>query len=228
MTRHRPDNDVNVVRHHDPRAEFVALPVEMLQCAGDQAGDFRLAQPARAVSGVQQRLDLVAIPREQLFLLVPCQRAIGGAGLFENDLTFVLQPCDFVGGQRIRESKCDKINRTFLLQMRKFAAKMQPGNQRIGWVVGFVKQPNALQAQNAAVASGILPDIEGGVPPPGKNRPTFSTTFKSSRLLVRTTVLFRRAGRTGSTAGEDARRHGREIRFGGAHFRRDIAAKALR
>ena len=41
--------------------------------------------------------------------------------------------------------------------------------------------------------------------------------------------FLRRAGRPGSTAGEDARRHGQEgkIRFGGAHFRRDIAAKVF-
>jgi hypothetical protein len=61
---------------------------------------------------------------------------------------------------------------------------MQPGNQWGGWVVGFghggkiVRQSNEQQAQNAAVAAGILPAVEGGILPPGFEL-AFLTTHES-------------------------------------------------
>jgi hypothetical protein len=63
MARQRPDHGVNMVRHYNPRTQFVALAVEMFQCVGDQTCDFWFAQPARTVAGVQQCLNLVAISR---------------------------------------------------------------------------------------------------------------------------------------------------------------------
>ena len=96
-----------------------------------EAGDCRFAQPAHAVTGIQQGFDLFAIPRQKLLFLVPSQRTLGGPGLFEDDLAFVLQPGDFVRRERVREPKRDEINRALLLQMRKLPAKMQPGHQWI-------------------------------------------------------------------------------------------------
>jgi hypothetical protein len=88
-----------MIRHHHPRAEFVALPVEELQGVRHEISDRRIAQPTRAVSGVEQGFDLVAIPGQKLLLLVPGERALGGAGLFKDDLTLVLEARDFVGGK---------------------------------------------------------------------------------------------------------------------------------
>ena len=139
---HGPQDHMNMIRHHDPRAKFVALAVKKFQRVRNQAGDLPFAQPARAVSGVQQRLDLVAIPREQLFLLMPRQRTFGGAGLLKNGRALVLEPGDFVGREGIGETKRDEINCALFFEMRKFAAKMQPGNQRVGWRVGFAHGKN--------------------------------------------------------------------------------------
>ncbi len=131
VTRHRPDDGVGVIGHDHPCAKFVTLAVEMFQRTRDKVGNPWFAQPAGAVSGIEQGFHLIAIPREKLLLLVPGERAFGGAGLFEDNLAFVLEPGDFVGGQRISETKRDEINRALLFDVWKFPAKMQPGYQRI-------------------------------------------------------------------------------------------------
>ena len=99
VSRQRPDDYMDMIGHHHPCAQLVALLVEMSQRIGDEIGDVWFAQPTRAVSGIQQRLDLVAIPREQLLFFVPCQRTLGRPGLFQDDFALVLQSGDFVIGQ---------------------------------------------------------------------------------------------------------------------------------
>jgi len=70
--------------------------------------------------------------------------------------------------------------------------------------------------------------VEGGILPPGFGARIFEDSQRNGRAWLLHAFLCR-AGRTGSTAGEDARRYGRreKIHFNSAHFRRDIAAKAV-
>ena len=88
------------------------------------------------MSSVQERFDLVAVPCEKLLLLVPGERAFGRARLFEDKLTLVLEPGDFVGRQGIREPEGNEINRALFFQVRKPATKMQTGNQGV-WRCGI-------------------------------------------------------------------------------------------
>ena len=108
VARHRPNDGVNMIGHYDPGTEFVSLARKKLQSIRHHFRNRRLVQPARAVSGVKQRFDLVTIPSEQLFFFVPRQRAFGRAGLFENDFAFVFEPGDFVGGQESASRKVTK------------------------------------------------------------------------------------------------------------------------
>ncbi|HKS36676.1 MAG TPA: hypothetical protein VJW76_05775, partial [Verrucomicrobiae bacterium] len=68
-----------MIGHHHPGAKFVPLTVEKLQRSRNKIGDFRFAQPARAVTRVEQRFHLVAIPRKKLLFLVPRERTFGCA-----------------------------------------------------------------------------------------------------------------------------------------------------
>jgi len=51
---------VDVVGHHAPRQQQVTLRVEVKQCAFDQRGDLRAAQPTFAVAGVEVLFDAPA------------------------------------------------------------------------------------------------------------------------------------------------------------------------
>ena len=99
MPGQRPDDGVNVIRHDDPRAQFVALANEEFQCAGNEVSHVRPAQPTRAAPGIEQRFDFVTIPDDKTLFLVPGERAFGGVGLFNDDTAFVFEPGDFVSGQ---------------------------------------------------------------------------------------------------------------------------------
>ena len=131
MPGQRPDDGVNVIGHDDPRAQLIALADEKFQGTGNEVSHVNPAQPARAFAAIEQRFNLVAIPGDQALFLVPGQRALGGAGLFDDDTAFVFEPGNFVSGQGIVEPEGDKINRVLFFQMRQLAAKMQPGHQRI-------------------------------------------------------------------------------------------------
>ena len=49
-------------------------------------------------ASVEQRLDFLAIPSQQLLLFMPGEGRLGSARLFENHGAFVLQAGDLVGG----------------------------------------------------------------------------------------------------------------------------------
>jgi hypothetical protein len=53
------------------------------------------------------------------------------------------------------------------------------------------------------VASGILPDVEGGILPPGKSGRIYSAVEMFEGVWMKD-GFFRRAGSHGSTAGKDA------------------------
>ena len=49
----RPNDNVNMVRHDDPSAEFVALAIEELERASDDVRAVGAAQVAVAVPGIE-------------------------------------------------------------------------------------------------------------------------------------------------------------------------------
>ena len=61
---HRPENGVDVIGHHDPSVEAIALAIEEAQCSRGEIADFRPSEPAFAFALVQIRLQLAeVIPR---------------------------------------------------------------------------------------------------------------------------------------------------------------------
>ena len=174
MFRIRPDHRVNVIGHDDPGRQVVALTGKVLHRTDNKLCHFRLAQPARAQSGVKQRFDLVAIPRQQLLFFVPSERTFRGTSLFENGLTLVLEPRDFVSGQGIGQAESDEVNCSLAFKMWQSSAEMQTGYKTV-WAVflGVVLRDRAHDATKlqdtiqeakrrvgVTVAAGILPAVE--------------------------------------------------------------------
>jgi len=90
-----------------------------------------MVQPAGAGTGVEQRLDFVAIPREQLLFFVPGEGPLGGVGVLQYGLSFPLEPGDFTSRQRISESEGDEISRALAFEVGQMPAEMKPGNKPI-------------------------------------------------------------------------------------------------
>jgi len=44
MVRHRPEEDMNVIGHHDPLTQNISLVIEEFQCTDDEVPDIRAAQ----------------------------------------------------------------------------------------------------------------------------------------------------------------------------------------
>jgi len=204
MPGQRPDDGVNMIRHDDPRAQFVALANEEFQRTCNVISHVRPAYPTRTFARIEQRFDFITIPGDQALFLVPGERAFGGAGLFDNDAAFVFEPGDFVSGQGIVEPECNEINRAFFFQMRQLPAKMQTGNQWAWWSgihrlvvsVGHDKKcQQPAKRTSADVTADVSSAVEGRCPAARKKRPNFSSALKSPATLVHSHGFIRRAGR---------------------------------
>jgi hypothetical protein len=132
---------------------------------------------------------------------------------FENGLTFVLEPRDFAGRQRIRQPECDEIDRAFFHQMRQPATEMQPANERIrrrnfplfldrfrhwekmtaSFETGKFFRAD-LQWQTRRVAADVPSSVEGGILPPETDVIYFTASGKFGRCGF-AGVFFRRARR---------------------------------
>ena len=128
----RPDHCMNMIGHHHPGVQFVAMPGKEFYCTRYQVGDFTLAHPAIAVAGIKQRFDFIAIPRQQFLLLVPGERTLRRSCLLENDRSLVLESGDFVRGQGTCETEGYEVNGAFTFKMRKLPAEMQAGKKPVG------------------------------------------------------------------------------------------------
>ena len=95
---HRPDNDVRVIGHDDPRAQLVTLALEETNCASDEVREFGITQVTDAVTCIEVFVHAAGIPAEHFLLLVPRQGAFGGQRLLEDGVAFLLQTQkDFLG-----------------------------------------------------------------------------------------------------------------------------------
>ncbi len=78
VARHRPDHDMGVIGHDDPRAQLVTLAVEETNCASDEVRKFRITEMTSAVAGIEVFVHAAGIPAEQFLLLVPGERTFCG------------------------------------------------------------------------------------------------------------------------------------------------------
>ena len=128
-SRHRPDDRVDVIRHHHPGPQFITLSVKKSNCPGDNPCQFRLAQMTNAMARIQIFVHPARIPPEQLLLLMPGQRTLRGLGLAENSLALLFELEQHLFRQRARLAERDKISSAFALQMRQHPARVQSRNQ---------------------------------------------------------------------------------------------------
>ncbi len=100
LRRTRPDDDMDVVRHDDPRPQFVALSVEESQRISHEPGNFRLAKETVAVAGVEVGVHAGGMPAEQFLLLRPGEGSFGGQGVLEDLFALPFELLQDVRGQR--------------------------------------------------------------------------------------------------------------------------------
>ncbi len=140
MTRHRPEHDVNVIGHHDPRIQPVALAVEEDQGAGYKVTDLRSLQPARAGVPVQTSFNLAEVfPLDFLQRIRVWRRGME----FLRGLLLRLESLERSGArglafqqhdlrERIGEAKSDKVATPFALDVRQISARVDSGTKRVG------------------------------------------------------------------------------------------------
>src|SRR5439155_25882300 len=84
---HWPDNDVRMIRHDDPRTQFVALVFKELNRLAKEICESTVAQVTRAMAGIEVFVHACRIPAEQFLLLVPRERTPGRLCLMSNSET---------------------------------------------------------------------------------------------------------------------------------------------
>jgi hypothetical protein len=139
VVRHRPEHGMNMVWHHNPCAQKVSFIFEMPDCSGNQVRNFRTPQPAFTRAFIQIRFHFaVIVPLDclqvvnrlntfgQFFrgLLVGTEasQSVSASGLnFKKDFF----------GKRIRQTKSDKVTRSFAFHMRQISSSVNSRPQRV-------------------------------------------------------------------------------------------------
>jgi hypothetical protein len=120
---------MNVVGHHHPGVQRIALAFKETKRSGDEGRNLRLFQPALAVAGIQVGIHAFGIPVEQLFLFLPGQGAILGDGLLQDSFPLALQPEQDFSWKCAGKPEGDKVAGPLALEVRQRASGVQPGNQ---------------------------------------------------------------------------------------------------
>src|SRR6266516_1150575 len=139
--RARPDDDMHVIGHDNPRSQFVTLAVKKLQRISHELSDFRLPKETVAVAGVEVSVDAGRIPTEQFLLLLPGERTFGGERVLEDLFAFLLEAAKHLARKRARETESDEIRTAFALQVRQMVARMETRSQmtlRVGCRAGIL------------------------------------------------------------------------------------------
>ena len=155
IIRHRPDQEVNVVGHHDPLPQEVALFVEELQRARHQAGDLRPAQVTGAGAPVEVTLHLfekIAVD-EFLGLGRGVAQTLSLVKVPEAFRPFAFVPQQNLFGQRIGEAERDEILRPFAFNVGKITSRVNAAAKGIG---GTIREPLGPQLMTCAIQSGVL------------------------------------------------------------------------
>src|SRR5437762_389801 len=133
------------------------------------------------------------------------KRPFGSASLFQNDLALMFEPHDFVGRQRVGQTKSDEISRAFALEMRQTHPEMETGN-KVTWVIwrrifvcrtahstGTMLDSTQAGKRGFTVAAGILPAVEPGFQP-GGTRVRMNQAPSNAPALRYPQCCFRAAG----------------------------------
>jgi len=125
---HRPEHGVDVIRHHHPGIEPVALVVEKANGFGNQVGNVRSAQRAFADAGIQIPFDLARVFPLNVFGFG--RRTVGirtaqACGLFRK------KPQQHFLRQRVGEPKRDEVSCSFPLYVRQVSPRMNAAAKRI-------------------------------------------------------------------------------------------------
>jgi hypothetical protein len=125
MVANRLDQCVDVIWHNHMFAEHISLPGEKIQNPFDQPKNFRTAQNACTVAGIEPIMNwLGEVPVILCLLVFVERRLIEG----EPKLSFFFQSRPLLLRQRIRQVESDEICDTCLPAVRKIA----PINLKIG------------------------------------------------------------------------------------------------
>jgi hypothetical protein len=109
---------MNVVGHHHPGVQRIALAFKKTKRSGDEARNLRLFQPALAVAGIQVGIHAFGIPVEQRFLFLPGEGAILIQGLLHDGFALALQLEQDFSRKRAGKPEGDKVAGPLALQVR--------------------------------------------------------------------------------------------------------------
>jgi len=171
---------VNVIGHHDPRAQLISPAVKEPQRVSHELCNFRLTKKTLAVSSVEVGVHAGGIPAEQFLLFPPGKRAFGGERVLKNLFPLLFELLQDGCGQRARKPERGKVAAALLLQMRQMIARMKTGGEK----------------RRGCRRAGILPAGCSGF------QPRYSRACFQPRGRV---LLFRHS----RNSGQDARKTGR-------------------
>lgn len=127
-----PDDGMNMIRHHNPSVQIVALTREKIQRTRRKIGNLRHLEPAITSAGIKECFDPVRIPDEELLFFLPGERTIFRPCLLSDSLALVFEFFKCLARQGIHEPKGNEIAGAFAFQMRKPTAKVKTRNQMRG------------------------------------------------------------------------------------------------
>ena len=115
MTRHGPDYDVGMIRHHHPRSQLVTLSLKKANCGCNKVRPIRIAQITNPVPGIEVLVHTMRILAKQFLLFMPGKRAIYRQSLPQYDLTFLFKLQENFLRQGSGLPECDEIRSAFTL-----------------------------------------------------------------------------------------------------------------
>ncbi len=181
---HRPDDDVRVVGHHDPRVQLVAPTLKETNRAGDKVRESGVAEVTDAVAAIEVFVHAIRIPAEEFFLLMPCEGAFCRHRVLKDRVALHFKAEQDILWQRAGLAERGEIRASLLLQMRKDASEMEAADE---WVRLF----RCSAAVPAASSGGVPPPESAGgvawaqVPAPRRCRNSQARTPALRRFALR-------------------------------------------
>lgn len=129
LIRHRPHHDVNVIGHHHPFAQFVALAIEVHQSLVDQRTDLRFPQMTLTCSLVEIPLHFTQELAVDLLALL--HSALRGEMPANGFGPVPLELHEHFAWQRIRETEGHEVSGPLALYMRQVAPAVDARSKRV-------------------------------------------------------------------------------------------------
>ena len=136
---HRPENHMNVVGHDDPRVQSITSVVEKTQSLSNKIRDFGAFQPALAIAGIKEILELAKIISLDFFKRILSARFLElfparsqCVKAMETFRAFCLKLKQEILRQRIRKAKSYEIARALSFDVGEKTARVNAGTKGIG------------------------------------------------------------------------------------------------